>query len=145
MSYPTNSVALTVATVDRTAIDLKSLLQSFVAQMAAGSVPSSTILGIHARLKRDDATLAEAGSVAGIAAYAQTNKGNAQLDVAAEFNAMRTAIGADVSWIEANFPASGGYLQSHQFSGGQVVERQFNSASTAGLRTTLNAVIATIA
>ena len=45
----------------------------------------------------------------------------------------------------ANFPASGGFLLASSFDGnGRVVERQFDSASLAGFRTQLAALIATI-
>lgn len=144
MAYPTNSLALVLEDTDRTALQLKLTLQAQVATMAAGSVNSSTILGIYVRLKRDDDTLAATAATPGIVQYAKDQKNDQDLDVAAEFTAMRAAIASAISWVGSNFPAAGGYIQSHQISGGIVTERLFTPAQTAGFRTVLNTVIGTI-
>lgn len=144
MPYPTDSLAKVLEEIDNTAIQLKATLQSQVASMAAGNVNASTVLGVYVRLKRDDTTLAAAAGTSGIVQYARNVKNNQSLDVVAEFTAMRSAIADAISWVDTNFPASGGYIQSHQISGGVVTERSFSPAQTAGFRTVLNSVIATI-
>jgi ribosomal protein L14 len=144
VAYPTNSLAIVLNGIDQTAMQLKATLQAQVAAMAAGNVNSSTILGIYVRLKRDDTALAAAAATPGIVDYARDQKNNQSLDVAAEFTAMRNALANAISWVDTNFPAAGGYIQSHQISGGTVTERAFTPAQTAGFRTVLNAVIATI-
>lgn len=144
MAYPTNSLALVLEDSDRVALQLKQTLQAQVATMAATSVNSSTVLGIYSRLKRDYDTLGALAATDGIAAYAKQVKNNLTLDVVAEFTAMRSAIASAVAWVDSNFPASGGFIQSHQISNGKITERSFSSAQTAGFRTVLKAVIATV-
>lgn len=83
----------------------------------------------------------------GLVDYARTAEANAGLDIVAEYNAVIAQLNATTAWIAANFPEDGGgYKLAFTLSpAGDVVWRTFDTASLAGLRTVLDALIATIA
>lgn len=59
--------------------------------------------------------------------------------------ACATAAQACIDWVTTNFPASGGFLQSHVLNAdGSRAPRTFTTAQTAGLQTALTNFIATI-
>lgn len=144
MPYPTNNLSNKLEDVDRLVEALKATLQNQVSTMAAGSVNASTILGVYVRIKRDYDALGQAAAIPGIAQHAKDEKNDQNLDIVAEFTALRAEMAAVVVWIDANFPAAGGYIQSHQIAAGVITERPFTSGQTAGLRAVLNSVIAAI-
>ena len=144
MAYPTDSLAQVLRGVDSTAISLKLWCQGRIATMAAGNTTTSAIFEDYRRLKIADDAFSAAALVPGLANYAQSDKNDLTLDVAAEFTGMRNAIATARAWVEANFPANGGYLLTSQFSGGQVVDREFSPADTATYRTSLQSVVGAI-
>jgi hypothetical protein len=112
----------------------------------AGPVTSSDILNLQILMADIKAQLAILAAVPGLAAYAQAQTNNPSLDVAAAFSAMATAIDNCGSWVVTNFPKDGsGFLLAQTFSGaGRPTDRTFSTATLAGFRTQLDALIATI-
>jgi hypothetical protein len=68
------------------------------------------------------------------------------LDVVAEFTAMESAVEDCRDWIVANLPTDAdGYLVIRTLNAdGTLTDRMFAPAQTAGLRTEIDAVLATI-
>lgn len=128
------------------AAQVKSRAAGLKAQSLAGDVGSSAILDFVTGLADAKVLLTRYAAAPGLAAYAQAQVNDNALDVAASFTAMSTQIDACGAWVIANFPKDGsGYLLAKQFNGGgRTVDRQFNTASLAGFRTQLDALIATI-
>ena len=93
------------------------------------------------------ASLAVLTAIPGMAAYAQAAENNPGLDIVAEYNTVIAQLNATTAWIADNFPDDGtGYKLAFTLSqGGDMVWRTFSSASLGGLRTVLDALIATIA
>lgn len=83
----------------------------------------------------------------GLVEYARAAEANSGLDIVAEYNAVIAQLAATTAWIAANFPEDGtGYKLAFTLAGdGTLVWRTFTSGSLAGLRTVLDALIATIA
>jgi hypothetical protein len=145
MAYPTGMLSLTLEDIDRRAVSVKGYCQRAKDTLAAGNSPATTILDLFVRLRQDRAAFAAAANVPGIAAYAQAQKDDAQLDLAAEFVAMLTAIDGVTTWIANNFPKDGnGFLLAQTLEANGPVDRQFTPAQTAGLRTQLDTILATI-
>ena len=127
---------------------IKTRATSVRAACAAGNVGSSLILDFITFLFSNRTTLAASAATPGIAAYAQTAINNPALVVATEFNNMMAAIDACIAWVLANFPKDvNGFLLAVTFQGdssGRVVDRQFTPTDTAGFRTVLDTLIASI-
>lgn len=145
MAFRTDSLRSYYQLAQDTSRNLKQACASLIARAAAGNITSSDIFGIYTRMGNDSATLTTVAAVQGLADYAQSQANDPAYNVGTEFTAMQNAITSARSWVTTNFPASGGYLQSHQFSGGAIVERIFTPAQTAGLRTALQSVVDSIA
>ena len=148
MPFPASNGVLSdvLEQVSRFALAMKRQVEATRARMAAGSVGSSEIIDLDIRLRGWRAEIVKAASTPGIAAYAQAQLGNAQLDVVAEFNGMVAAIDSVTAWIRANFPRdANGFLLERTWGDSGPVDRQFTSAQTAQLRTQLDALIATVA
>ena len=154
MSFPSatgtvqDSLAQAWATARSTASSIKSRAQALSTQAAAGNIGSSAILDFATYLADARLVLVKASQTGGIAAYAQAQINDNTLNVAAEFTAMMDGIDGTIAWVVANFPKDGsGFLLARQFQAGgtgRTVDRQFTPAQTASLRTTLDALIATI-
>lgn len=114
---------------------------------AAGPVSGKNVVDFATLLADAVVMLDRAAAVPGIAQYARDQIGDQVLDVVAEFTAMRAVIIATRDWIMANFPKDGsGYLLLMSFTAdGRYTFRTLTTAQTAGLRTQLDALIATIA
>jgi hypothetical protein len=85
-------------------------------------------------------------AVPGLGAYAKTQVNDPNLDIAAEYNTMRTQLQATQDWIVANFPATGGELRVYTFD----VNKRFadvllTAPQLSSFKTQLNALIATVA
>jgi hypothetical protein len=113
---------------------------------AAGPATSTDILSFQTYLADTKAQLQTLAAVPGLAAYAQAQVNDNTLDVAASFTAMTTQIDACGSWVVTNFPKDGnGFLLAQTFNGGgRPSDRTFSTATLAGFRTQLDALIATI-
>jgi len=115
-------------------------------QMAAGDTSAEVALAIRDDLINADSVFADVAAVSGIAQYAKDQFNDQGYDVVADFSAMRTAIAAAITAIETAFPASGGFILKESLvantSGTSI--RTFTPTQTAGIRTTLAAVISSI-
>lgn len=146
MAYPTGMLSFVLEGIDSRALKVKTYCQSLRTAAAAGPVASGQILGVYQALRQDRAALVTAAGTTGLAQYAKDQKNNQSLDVVAEFNAMVAAIDQVTLWIDNNFPkdASTRALLERTLEAEGPVERTFTSAQTAGLRTQLDGLIATI-
>jgi hypothetical protein len=147
MAYPasTSLPARTLDQIDHRALQMKNQQQNVRNQMAAGNVPSTTIIDIYIRLRIERAAFTAAAAVPGLVQYARDQKNNQSLNVVTEFNAMIAAIDAVTNWISTNFPKDGGgFILAATLGPEGPVYRQFTPAQTAGLRTALDALIATV-
>lgn len=149
MAFPASSQALSRAysTIKSRALDVRNQSISVRDVSAAGPLSAERIINYAAALDRARTDLTALASVPGLAAYAQNEENNPSLDIVAEFNAMVAQINATTAWIATNFPedANGYKLAFQMGSQGTVVWRTFDSASLAGFRTILDALIGTIA
>ena len=148
MAFPASTGALSDALerACRTAQTMKSQVQSFVALSAAQPVGALEIIELHRQLRGYHATLTAVAQTTGIGAYAQAQLGDAEMDVAAEFTAMLSAITNATDWIAQNFPkGTGGYALAFTFGAAGPAYRQFTSAELAGLRTGLGQITAAVA
>ena len=131
-----------------TAGAIKSRAQQLNAAAMAGNISSSLILGFATYLADARLAMQSAASVQGIAAYAQAQINDPTFDIVTSYNDLVTTIDATIAWVIANFPKdASGYLLATQFNAnnsGRTVDRQFTPAQTAGLRTTLDTLIAAI-
>lgn len=124
---------------------VKSRAQALRNQAAAGPVSAMQMLDLTTVLADAKVQFQSAAAVSGLAEYAQQQVGNPALDVVAEFNAMMAQIDATILWIRTNLPNDGTYLLALTLgTDGRYSWRTFAPAATAGLRTQLDALIATI-
>lgn len=112
---------------------------------AASGLPSTRILRHTEMLAGIHASLGRIAAIPGIAAYAQEQINNNTIDIVAEFNAVRNAIAAVVSWVVTNFPANSGFLLASSINAqGIVTDRNFTPAQLAAFITVLDGLIAAI-
>jgi len=124
---------------------VKSRAQALRNASAVGNISTWQILDLTTLLADAKVRFQQAAAVSGLGAYAQAQIGNPALDVAAEFNAMLAQIDATVLWVQTNLPNDGTYLLAVTLgTDGRYAWRTFSSATTADLRTQLDALIATI-
>lgn len=85
----------------------------------------------------------------GLVAYAQDQLNDNTYAIETEYTAMSTAITGVITWLTTNVPNSGGaspFLDVYTFdANGRLVETVVSTVQTAGLRTELDALLATIA
>jgi len=128
-----------------TAGTVKSRAQSLRSLSAAGNVSASQILDLTTLLADAKVRFTAAAAVSSLGAYAQAQVGNPSLNVAAEFTAMVAQIDATIAWCFTNLPNDGTYLLAVTMTAdGRYSWRTFTPATTAGLRTQLDALIDTI-
>lgn len=111
--------------------------------MAAGNVSANDVKQILQYCVQVKANNAATAAISGMDTYAVTQEG-AGYDVVMAWNNMNAAIDAVISWIVTNIPQSGGFVTLEQWTTGGVTVQSFTPAQTAGLRTVLNSLIATI-
>jgi hypothetical protein len=152
MAFPstagTNAVTLQAAlqSAMQIASAVKGQAQNLVSLASAGTLNGQQIANLPAWLNLQNQQLSALSTTSGLAAYAQTQIGNATFDIAAAFVAMQAAITATVQWIVSNFPVdAGGFLAYAKFDGsGNVIFTIFTAAQLAGFIAQLNALITTI-
>lgn len=112
----------------------------------AGPISAWSIIDYATFLADAKVAFARCSSLSGINAYAQAQIGDATINVATEFSNMVSQLNATVAWIIANFPKDGGgfLLAATWLADGRITYRTLTTAQTAGLRTALDALIATI-
>lgn len=123
-----------------TCTQLRKYCQDVRDLMAAGSVSGNLAVALHERLVRDRATLIAVRDTSGIGNYAKAQEDDPAYDVAAEFNAVIAAVESTRDWLINNVNTSSWVT----FSTSGVAVKTFTSAQTAGARTQLDALIATI-
>lgn len=153
MAYPASTKTLQrwLQEVDSRA---ESLKQRASAQKASSSANSLTILDVRTFcdfLIETNVLFTEAEAVPGIAAYLNTEKQGTVADPVAEFVAMRNAVVATLNWLRTNVPQGsfGGtdYKLGFNFPASNTVKTTpltFTAAQTAGYRTVLDSLIATV-
>jgi hypothetical protein len=147
MAFPSTADPLSRALLDvqTEARSLKQYVTDVRAQCAAGPVSANLIVELYLRLVQANTRFTAAAAVTGLGQYAKDQFSNQALDVVAEFTAMSTAVVACGTWIINNMPKdAGGYLLKDQLTPAGVSVRSFTSAETAGLRTQLDALLATV-
>lgn len=123
---------------------------SLRAKSVAGTMTATDILS-YVRQNFDAFTeFGALAAISGMTAYAQSQVADGALDIAADFTAMRNAMVGVTNWVLANFPKTPttNELRAYTFNGdnsGRLVDVVFSvPANTAGLRTVLDTLIATI-
>ena len=151
MAFPSSttkdSLASAWASIQSRASQVKIHAQEISNASAAGPISGKTVVDFSTLLADATVTLDKAAAIPGMAQYARDQIGDQTLDVVAEFTAMRAQMIATRDWIVANFPKDGsGYLLLISFTAdGRYVFRTLTTIQTVGLRTQLDALIATIA
>ncbi len=149
MAFPSSTKSLNAIWLgsQSTAARIRVEAQETRDTSAAGNISTKVILDFATGLADAIQDLAVAAATPGIVQYARDQLANPTLDVVVEYTAMRAQMIATRDWIGTNFPADvNGYLLFIQFTAERrFTYRQFTSAQTAGLRTQLDALIATIA
>lgn len=143
-----NAISLDVALQEAMSVaaQVKQAAQT-LANNATGTLGADKIVWWPVYLSTQNSLLSSYAAVPGIAAYAQTQLGNATLNIATAYAAMQSALQATITWITTNFPAdtNGNLLYTQYGSGGSVLTyTQFSASELTGLVTVLNALIATI-
>lgn len=149
MAYPASTVILaeTLATADKRIVQFKATLQAANSYLAGNNAGADFILNVYRRLRKEHAELTALAAVSGIGAYAQEQKADQNLDVAAEFNTLLGIIDTAADWIVANMPTvdvnGTDYLVLLTLAAeaDDVTWRTFTPAQTATLRTNLTAII----
>jgi len=145
MAFPTSRemLATGLSRAQSQASSIKRIAQNNRDRMAAGPITAGGVLSLLDNLSGALATFQGVAGLAGIAAYAQDQLGQ---DVAPDFSAMIAEVTACRDWIVSALPKDGdGYLLLETMDAqGSRTERTFSTAATAGLRTALDALIATI-
>ena len=147
MAFPSavDSLSRALTDVQNTARSLKSYALSVKAATLAGPVSANLIIELFLRLVEAKAKFAATAAVPGIGQYAKDQFGNQGLNIATEFTAMTGAVDSIGSWIMTNMPKDGdGYLLKDKLTASGVDVRTFSTAATAGLRTQLDSLLATI-
>lgn len=128
-----------------TASDLKTESQN-IYNATASDTRADIIISYATRLADIRDRLAASSGVSGIAAYAQAQIDDDQIDIVTEFQNMIDAIDTTVTWIVANFPKDGSdYLLEKKFNAnGRTTARLLTVAQLATLRTLVSSIIATI-
>jgi hypothetical protein len=127
------------------AAGIKDTATSLRTGSAAGPVGSSQILRMAVYLQEQRIRLLAIRNMPGIGQYVKDQMNNQAMDIATDFNTMITAMDDVINWIVNNFPQSGGFLAAQTIAAnGSIVDRQFSTAQTAGIRPPLDALMASI-
>lgn len=124
---------------------VKNQTQATVARIDAGAT-ADEVINIMRGLQTSYDIINTAKTTPGLAQYAKDQLGDAALDIAAEVNATLAAMASAVTWITNNFPKdANGYILKDKILNGALDVRAFTPAQMAGLKTQLNAILATFA
>lgn len=129
------------------AAGLKSQAQDAVAQTLAGPVDTAWIFNALDVMRAAYFNFERFKGVSGLNAYATAQVPNYAGTMTSDIAATQAAILACVDWIVTNFPkdSTNTYLLAQSLAAdGTRTMRSFSTAQTAGLRTQLQALIATI-
>lgn len=125
---------------------VKAAATQLVTDSAAGNVEAGRVVNFAANLAGYNDRFARYTVLPGLVAYVREQINDPAIDIVAEYQTMLAQINATRTWIINNFPKDGsGFLLYHTFGAdGRLVQRTLTPAQTAGLRTQLTALIATI-
>lgn len=135
-----------LSTIQQKAKLVRDAAVNVKAQVDAGPVPSDVVVGIMRNLKIQYDIINAAKVVPGLNAYARNEFDDQALDYVAEVNAALAAMATCYNWVNTNFPKdASGYLLKDKIVNGEIVNREFTQAQTAGLSTALGTLIAAFA
>jgi hypothetical protein len=110
-----------------------------------GTITSEQILAFAGNLRSSRIIMQERSSISGIVDYAKSQESDQTYDISFEYSAMISQIDAVLLWISNNMPSANGYLQTNTLNqDGSISYREFETTITGGLRTALDALIASI-
>jgi len=141
MAFITN-----VATLQDAFRDLLNIARQQKAYMASWSsaltanITADVALGWASNINTVLARLDADAAVPGMQTYAEAQFGNPGYDVAAQYAAMRAAMAAILTWLQANLPANSITVVNAVATGAT-----FTPAQTAPLKALIDAAVATIA
>lgn len=151
MAFPSRtgsrkSLRTALESVEALASGIKQAAQAMIADSAAGNVTGRAVMQLMEEFSHINDRLNALKTTPGLAEYTQAQYNDAQLDIAAEFTKMQAALVACISWIQTNLPkdAGGRWLAVEEIIDGKRLDRMFAPATTAGLRTVLTTLAATI-
>lgn len=124
---------------------LRSIATNVKTRSQAGQLNADEILEFYAELQAMRAYFTALSSVAvssGLQPYVDVEHPGYAGTVATDLAALSTAIGALISWIDTNFPASAGYLLAYQVANGTITARTFTTGQTSTFRTAIDALLA---
>lgn len=144
-SLSKNSLTFALNQVQNFAAQAKDRATNAVATMAAGPVDTTFVFSLLDALNGLIANLNAVKNTAGLDAYATAQVPGYAGTMSSDITATIAAAQACIDWVVTNFPASNGFLLGHSLNvDGTRVPRSFSSAQTAGFRTALNNLLATI-
>lgn len=141
------SLSTALARLRATAHGVKQSAQDLRNASAAGNIVARRIVQVMEELTAANERFKTLKTVPGLAEYAKEQFADQGLDIMAEFGAMQSAVVACVTWIQTNMPkdsVSKRWIHVEELVDGKRVDRLLDPASMAGLRTVLDALIATI-
>lgn len=144
MPFPSNNPLSEVLRHSREQAGLiKGASTALRTRAAAGPIGARDAIAFLDMLRNLRAELAAAAARPGIDAYATEQHGRS---IAADYTNMIAAMDDAISWLAAALPKNAqGYLLIEQIDASGVrTERSFTTAETAGLRTRLDALAATV-
>lgn len=132
-------------------VQTKRISQNIRDRAASGPIPASTVLGLLDNLRTDLAYFTAVAATPNIGTYAQEQYGVTYL-IGPDFTAFITAIEDTIAWIVAALPKAAPDVNGFEWVllqridvDGNRIDRTFSVAQTAGLRTILDSLIATVA
>jgi transglutaminase-like putative cysteine protease len=141
-SLPLTPAAALNGIVSRAGV-LKSETTKLSARSAASTASSQDVLSYSTLIADLLDQFDTYAATPNLSTYAQAQTGNA--NIAADYATMRAAMVAARDWVVTNFPKSATYLLAQQIAAsGRQTLRVFTAAETAGLRTLLDTLSATI-
>jgi len=141
------SLGYALQNVQNIADSAKTTASNAVTTLAAGSVDTTYVFKLLDQLKSLIDTLNTSSAVSGLDAYATAQIPNYTGTLSSDITATKSAAQACIDWVVTNFPkdSTATYLLAQSLNNdGTRTSRSFSSAQTAGLRTALNNLIATI-
>ena len=121
------------------ALQEKNYLQTWSAKLS-GNITALDAVTWVANLNNVIAQFNTIAALPGLAAYAQAQVGSGTYDIVAAFNTMVAALTAILNWLKTNIPSN-----AITITNGLEVGAVYAPATTASLKTLVDAAIATIA
>jgi hypothetical protein len=128
----------------------RRVAESIRDRSAAGPITGATVLGLMDNLRADLYYFQTVAATPGIGVYAQSQYEGAY-DIGPDFTAFMAALTSTIDWIIAAAPKTAADGNGHEWlvvqrldPTGARIERTFSTVETAGLRTVLDTLIATV-